>query len=372
MSELESTVQVGEDMKVCNQCGAKIKANAQFCSACGKPVIAKPSKIFCQTCGTELEDGEMFCPKCGSSTSQNKNADALNNIAAYNESLNQPKPKSKKKTALIVFAVVIVLGLILGIVAIPEIKYQQANDYQESGNYLTAYNMFVELGDYKKSEDEVTATIMLWVADALGSEIEGEVDSFCNNVTLNSDHYSLVYSTTVLYINNHTNSEYWFNYGATTTTENVIKILNMLPISHEDTATYLELFNALDAASNYEDIFTEHSSTLKKCWSLDFVKDMAEQDDAILYFLKDRWTTWSGDYYLEFYKNDNGTISSSFNLPWVAKPAGTKYYDIEDMIYYWDSSNGKHLAKVYQFEIEDYDTLKVFCYKNNRTYTVYR
>lgn len=33
MSGLESTVQIGEDMKVCNQCGAKVKADVQFCSA---------------------------------------------------------------------------------------------------------------------------------------------------------------------------------------------------------------------------------------------------------------------------------------------------------------------------------------------------
>ena len=364
-----------ENTVICEHCGMKIKANAQFCSACGNPVIVKPAKIFCQTCGAELSEGERFCSNCGTSTVQSKNTEALNNIAEYNESLNQPKskPKSKLKIAAIAIAVIILLGVVFTVVAIPEIKYQQANDHQEAGNYLTAYNMFVELGDYKKSEDEVTATVLLWASHALSSEDSWEVSSFCNTVELNSDHYSIVYSTTVLYINNHTNAEYWFDYaGTTTATQNVIKMLNMLPITHQNTSAYLEFFNALNSENSYKGLFLNRATTVKKCWDLGLVKDMAEQDDAITYFLKDHWTTWDGDYYLELYENSSGTISSSFTLPWVAKPYGTKYYDIDDMLLYWDGDNNKHLAKVFRFEIVDYDTIKVFCYRNNRTYTLYR
>lgn len=91
MSELESTVQVGEDMKVCNQCGAKVKADAQFCSACGRPMNIAATKKFCARCGTELTDEEMFCHNCGSPTSQSRDAEVMNNIAAYNNSVGKPK-----------------------------------------------------------------------------------------------------------------------------------------------------------------------------------------------------------------------------------------------------------------------------------------
>ena len=97
MSELESTVQVGEDMKVCNQCGAKVKADAQFCSACGRPMNIAATKKFCARCGTELTDEEMFCHNCGSPTSQSRDVEVMNNIAAYNNSIGKPK-----KTASIV------------------------------------------------------------------------------------------------------------------------------------------------------------------------------------------------------------------------------------------------------------------------------
>lgn len=98
MSENTTNTIPAENTAICEHCGMKVKADAQFCSACGKPVIAKPTKIFCQTCGTELEDGEMFCPKCGSSSSANKNAEALNNIVAIMNQLqlsNRRKPKRK-------------------------------------------------------------------------------------------------------------------------------------------------------------------------------------------------------------------------------------------------------------------------------------
>lgn len=97
MSELESTVQMGEDMKVCNQCGAKVKADAQFCSACGRPMNIAATKKFCARCGTELSDEEMFCHNCGSPTSQSRDVEVMNNIAAYNNSIGKPK-----KTASIV------------------------------------------------------------------------------------------------------------------------------------------------------------------------------------------------------------------------------------------------------------------------------
>ena len=117
MSENMANTIPTENTAICEHCGMKVKADAQFCSSCGKSVIAKPTKIFCQTCGTELEDDEMFCSKCGSSTSQNKNAEALNNIAAYNASLDAAitqKPKKKKvwKVLLILLGVLTALAIV--------------------------------------------------------------------------------------------------------------------------------------------------------------------------------------------------------------------------------------------------------------------
>ena len=91
MSDLENNVQIGENIKVCSQCGAKVKENAQFCSACGRPMNIVDTKKFCTRCGTELNKDEMLCHNCGSSTAQSRDAEVMNNIAAYNNSVGNQK-----------------------------------------------------------------------------------------------------------------------------------------------------------------------------------------------------------------------------------------------------------------------------------------
>lgn len=161
-----------ENTAICEHCGMKVKSDAQFCSACGKPVISKQSKIFCQTCGTELADGEMFCPKCGSSTSQNKNAEALNNIAAYNASLNTEiakKPKKKKwlKALLIIFGVLAALAVVGYFIILPEYNYQEACNALKRGSYSYAISCFEDLGDYKDSPTKILESKYRYVKDNL-------------------------------------------------------------------------------------------------------------------------------------------------------------------------------------------------------------
>ncbi len=86
-----------ESTTICEHCGKKLKADAQFCSSCGRPINITAAKKFCARCGTELNDEEMFCHNCGSPTSQSRDAEVMNNIAAYNNSIGKPK-----KTASIV------------------------------------------------------------------------------------------------------------------------------------------------------------------------------------------------------------------------------------------------------------------------------
>ena len=172
MSENITNTIPTENTAICEHCGMKVKADAQFCSSCGKPVIAKPTKIFCQTCGSELEDGEMFCPKCGSSSSANKNAEALNNIAEYNASLNTAitqKPKKKKvwKVLLIILGVIMALMLVGYFVILPEYNYQEACDALKRGSYSYAISCFEDLGDYKDSKTKISESKYRYVNDNL-------------------------------------------------------------------------------------------------------------------------------------------------------------------------------------------------------------
>ncbi len=49
-----------ENFAVCNNCGAKIKKGAKFCSECGEKQV-----VCCPNCGTEIKKNAKFCPECG-------------------------------------------------------------------------------------------------------------------------------------------------------------------------------------------------------------------------------------------------------------------------------------------------------------------
>lgn len=252
-----------------------------------------------------------------------------------------------------------------------ECKYLRADQYQADKKYMEAYELFVKLGDYKESKNEVLATILLWESRALGSYTTTDANAFSRTVKLDPSQYESFYTTILLYLNAHEDSTYWVEGAGESLSQNVQTMLKMLPSTYKDTATLLKLFNLLASEwTEFDELFRDNETLMRQCWSLPFIQDMAEHDGAITYFLEGYWT--GSGYYLNFYPDENGLTYSNFDLPWVAEPYGTKYYVIDDMIYYWADENINHLAKVFRFEIVDYDTIKVFCYKNNRTYTMYR
>ena len=94
-------------------------------------------------------------------------------------------------------------------------------------------------------------------------------------------------------------------------------------------------------------------------------------DDGITEFLIGEWTTSDG-MYITFYENDESSTSCQYNLPWVAQPAGTQYFDIRDLTYVFIDGEHNELAKVFRFDITGVNTMNVFCYKDNGTYKVTR
>ena len=254
-----------------------------------------------------------------------------------------------------------------------EAKFQKADNYKGNKDYAKAYSLYTELGTYKTSKEGRSACILLWAAEALGSGTTFEAETFSYSVKLNNnDDYELVYGTILLYIAGHENASYWFDWGPTAATKNTQKLLNMIPSTYKSVSTYQKLFNILVGSTNYERLFRDNKALVKTCWSIKFIQDMAQNDGAITYFLESYWETLYNDYYLRFEESDNGGTTSWHNLPSVSKPSGTMYYNIEGMIYYWQGANSNNLAKVFRFTIVDYSTIKVYCYKNGLSYTLYR
>lgn len=55
-------------MRYCENCGTPLKANAKFCSACGKACTQKGANqktMVCKNCESELNEDDLFCVVCG-------------------------------------------------------------------------------------------------------------------------------------------------------------------------------------------------------------------------------------------------------------------------------------------------------------------
>lgn len=373
MSEPNVTSIPTENTSICQHCGVKVKADAQFCPYCGQTVIITPTKAFCEECGSELNDNGI-CDKCNGNSAENDNA-SLANIAAYNQSLEGEKSKKNKKKfilkiILITLCSLLVLSLFTYIYVLPMIYYHQAGSAFERQDYEKAYTLYHKLDDYKNSESKIDDCIYRWADYILRTGNNTEAIHFKNDVMLNSSHYQTIYSSIWSNIDSNTKFSYWNN---TEKARTVYTMLQVLPTSYEDTGELLKLFKVVSNGDiNSSKYIRENKSFLETVWPIEFIQDFLTSDARISYFLEGHWTTSSNGYYLTFYESENGGTSSEYNLPWVYEPAGTKYYDIRDLVYMYIDANSKELAKVYKFTINDFNSISVFCYKNNRTYKLYR
>ena len=258
---------------------------------------------------------------------------------------------------------------------VKEAKYQQARGMEKKNNYADAYKLYKELGKYEDSKTRLDNLVNNWAEDILKDMNKTNAQKFHKTVSLTSDQQADVYTLIWNKIQANPTFNYWDDTWQYTTRSAVVyEMLQTISSSHKDNKNLLTLFKALSDGSIHPvgTFIRNNNKLLENLWKVDFVKDFLQSDDMISYFLEGYWETSSGSYYMKFYESSGGGTSSSFNLPWVEKPYGTMYYDIEDLIYYWDDDNSNHLAKVFRFEIVSFNKIKVYCYKNNQTYTVYR
>ncbi len=68
-ASFEGSVEAGQKVVFCGECGSAIFPNEAFCGECGAPAERKEEKEkFCGECGAQVEEGEKFCGECGAKT----------------------------------------------------------------------------------------------------------------------------------------------------------------------------------------------------------------------------------------------------------------------------------------------------------------
>lgn len=101
-----------------------------------------------------------------------------------------------KKTIINFFSVILIAIMCLSFFTAcneseTEKKYKQAFDLIETGDYVSAYNIFVELGDYKNSENEILKFHYGIETKSIKNIFNGEEDIVTYKTTYNSDNLPL-------------------------------------------------------------------------------------------------------------------------------------------------------------------------------------
>ena len=88
-------------------------------------------------------------------------------------------------------------------------------------------------------------------------------------------------------------------------------------------------------------------------------------------FLKGTWKTKTGGYYFKIKKSDT-SASSEYNIPWY--DSNKKYYGIKEgrYILYNKDIDESGAVKQYKFTVVEKDQIKIYAYKDQKTYTLYR
>ena len=372
-----------ENVKICLCCGEQMKLTARFCPVCGLPTSAA-RKVFCEDCGQRLnEDG--ICDNCNHSLDEPQNYEIQEETPVFEdiepprntpidgETLNNEgwSKGSVIKTVVISAVVILFFVFLAWYVNSPTSKYKRAENAVVTNDYSTAYTLYKELGDYQRSAKHMEDCVYEWVEYILENGDAEEAEKFAQTVEMDEDYYADVYAKIKSKIILNTDYTYWHDgyYTCTPAGTAVISLLNTLPEDYEDVKTLSKLFNAMNSEAFVSEIIDD-KTFLESVWYIDFVQGLVTSDYYAADFLKGYW---SGEgYYIEFYDHEEGGIYSSFDAPWVAKPAGTKYYNIRNMTYIWFNEDSEELAKVYKFILLDINTMDVYCYSDGRTYRMTR
>ena len=141
--------------------------------------------------------------------------------------------------------------------------------------------------------------------------------------------------------------------------------------SYKDAKKYLILVNAKYFGKG---LFAESWNELSDLAYKDLldILSFADAKDVMIHcfpehFLKGTWKTSSGKYYFKL-KKKNENLQASYSLPY--KDLSNAYFSFDDGVYVL--SNKSKSKDVFKFTIIDKNTVKVYCYKNGKTYTMYR
>ena len=347
----------------------------KFGEAC-KQIPVQQDDLWICACGHINHQSEEICHYCHNALADFLDPELVAELRAHNEECEhrarerkQHRKKLIQKISCVLIALIIVIPTIVLIDNnLPYAKYKKALVWMDKGYYGMAYSMLSEIKDHRLFSEDIKEMLEAHISQLIS---ENNYASVYDHITLIKENgltiegveetmWDWIYEEFFLDVIN--DSTIWDNYSKR---HYAAKLLSYLPESSYPGAKELkELFDL-----SFREWFNNNREFAQQKWNeMSILRDRVEQDYVITYFLEGEWSTEDGKYYFNMSENH----FTRNNLPATTKPSGGKYYDIEDLIYYWDDDSSNHLARVFKFTIVDCNTIKIYSYKDYNTYTLYR
>ena len=343
-------------------------------------------------------------------------------LDTFSQEIAKNKQRSKKiKTIIIsIMIALVVLVIVIAYFNNKSEKYNMAVDFYSNNKYSDAAKEFLDLGFYKDSKEyyvlceeaimkdakncaeskkniEALNLINQITYDAYLEETNQMRINLVNEILKNNDYSSIFkifnkpndYNVSEVLISkisneqkknyaNHIKKQYKIDYSSIDDCRKTLKNqLNYIYyVGYSDTYTekleqLCEYSNEISSSSSKMVGYQNYMPKIKDLMDGGFepAKKFLEADFSISNFLIGNWKSKSNsDDRLLFYIKDE-SVSCIQYLPNYEDDG---YYNIKNKVYSTYDSNDKKLHDVYKFTFEDVDTMKVYCYKNKKTYTLKR
>ena len=252
-------------------------------------------------------------------------------------------------------------------------------------NYSQVCEILLELGDYPDAKEILSQVLSTWMDLILVNNIQSYYNAFLKldvtNEELQKMIYDIVYEKIQLQVferHNWTDSEnntVTSYYPDVFATKYVSGILGVLPKNYEYTEPLIKLMDILAKSNNnneFDEIFYNNAIG-EKLYELDFFKSIFENGDLNEGFYLGNWKTTDGKTYFKFTRHDDRSMWIEYNIP-VTKPSSAKYWNLirNPCKIIWENENSEKVGDVCQIKFINYNTMNMYCYKNNVTYTLTR
>ena len=262
-------------------------------------------------------------------------------------------------------------------------------DYASASSYERAYKYFSSIPGYKDADERLVAALDSWINSCFNNSTTQRAKDLMSVVPHDEKLYDAIYRIAKEKLNSLLEREesetdeglrsIYYSVGIVES-EAFKYFMNQLPATYDYTKEMAAFVVELQAGKTEnwkaagKRLFSDRKTVKTLYENFPIIRDYFETGGFSFLFYYGNWTTSDGAYHLLWKDSDNDNQStwSEYNLPRPVDYGNVAYWGLYDHTMVWLDKDNKLVSKLYDFEFVDYDTMRVHCYQNDRTYTLTR